>query len=114
MRLTVLLLTLSWPCLTAAQAPHMPSPEALAAACMACHGPGGRSVEAIPSIAGEEHAELRRELLAFKSGRKSGTIMGRIASGYSEQEIDAMALYFSEQSGPVQDEEESSGREGED
>lgn len=100
---------------TLAENAQMPSPETLAFPCMGCHGPGGRSAaSSIPSIAGEEQDELREELLEFKAARNSLTIMDRIAKGYSDQELDALALYFSRQSeaegdGDAQD--ESSERE---
>lgn len=84
------------PGIVLAQADSMPPPELLAYPCMACHGPGGNSVsEELPSIAGGDYQDMRRTLLAFKEGRKQTTIMDRITQGYSDQEIDAIARYFS-------------------
>jgi sulfide dehydrogenase cytochrome subunit len=37
---------------------------------------------------------------AYKSGDRTGTIMNRIAKGFSEAEIDAMARYFAQSSPP--------------
>jgi sulfide dehydrogenase cytochrome subunit len=35
-------------------------------------------------------------LKAFRSGERPSTVMGRLAKGYSDAEIDALAAYFSQ------------------
>jgi len=80
-------------------APNL-SPEgvrALAANCAPCHGTDGRPVpgSAVPPLAGRARAELRERLAALKAGREPSTVMGQIARGYSDAEIDALADYFS-------------------
>ena len=59
----------------------------LAAACTSCHGVGGRSSTAIPPLIGRDAAEITDALRAFRSGEREGTIMGRIAKGYTDQQI---------------------------
>jgi cytochrome c553 len=68
----------------------------LADSCMSCHGMNGHSIGgAVPSIAGVDKATLLKALEAFKAGKGDATIMNRIARGYSEAELNALATYFS-------------------
>lgn len=66
-----------------------------ARACNSCHGTDGYSPGAIPSIRGMPQQAFITAMRDFKSGRRSGTIMGRLAKAYSDAEIRAMAEYFS-------------------
>ncbi len=66
----------------------------LAANCYICHGPGGMSESAIPSLAKMSGKAIAEALREARSGKKPGTIMARIAKGYSEAQIDAIAAYF--------------------
>ncbi|WP_127142675.1 c-type cytochrome [Pelagibacterium montanilacus] len=69
----------------------------LAGTCANCHGTDGVSPGSIPSIAGQPYAVLIAQLQAFKAGEVPGaTIMTRIASGYTDEELEAIARYFSE------------------
>ncbi len=70
----------------------------LAGTCANCHGTDGRSPGSIPSIAGQPYAVLLAQLNAFKAGEIVGaTVMTRLARGYTDEEIEALARYFSEQ-----------------
>lgn len=62
--------------------------------CNACHGPDGKSHGAVPSLDGLSAKQIESALLAFKSGKRPATIMDRIARGYSDNEIAAVAAYF--------------------
>lgn len=66
----------------------------IAATCMSCHGPGGKSLGSIPSLAGLDRARFVRTLNEFRSGARPATIMKRHASGYTDAEIEALAAYF--------------------
>lgn len=73
-----------------------PSDEALAVPCNGCHGAGGvSSGDSIPSIAGQDAEFMTRAMLAYKEGKRSATIMNRIAKGYKEYELRKIARYFS-------------------
>jgi sulfide dehydrogenase cytochrome subunit len=66
----------------------------LAANCYICHGPNGASASRVPSLArlsGKQIADAVREA---RSGKKPGTIMVRIAKGYTDAQIEAIAAYF--------------------
>ena len=72
------------------------SGEALALPCNGCHGPDGvSSGMSIPSIAGQDAEFMTRVMLEYKEGRRSATIMNRIAKGYKEYELRKIARYFS-------------------
>ena len=63
--------------------------------CETCHGTNGVSTsDTIPSIAGFEQAALLQMLLAFKQGTMPSTLMGRIAKGYSDDELKQIASVF--------------------
>ena len=66
----------------------------LASTCMSCHGPGGKSQGAVPSIAGIEKDYFVKQMHDFKSGTRASTIMKRHANGYTDSEIEAMGAYF--------------------
>lgn len=69
----------------------------LAGTCANCHGTDGNSPGAIPSIAGQPFEVLHAQLRAFKAGEAPGTtVMTRHALGYSDEELEALARYFSE------------------
>ncbi|WP_233487252.1 c-type cytochrome [Candidatus Thioglobus autotrophicus] len=75
-----------------------PSGQALGYTCAGCHGTNGASTgNAIPSIAGLSETYMVETMNAYKSGDKASTIMGRIAKGYSEEDIENMAGFFAEQ-----------------
>lgn len=70
----------------------------LANTCNGCHGPNGNSAgPATPTIAGMATDTFEEGMKAFKEGTRPSTIMTRIAKGYTEDEIKAMAGYFSKQ-----------------
>jgi len=75
-----------------------PSATMLANTCAGCHGTFGSSVgPASPTIAGMSSDYFIETMLAYKKVQRPATIMTRIAKGYTEQEIQLMAGYFSKQ-----------------
>ena len=72
---------------------------ALANACAACHGPGGRSQGAIPSIDTLPAEDFMTALKAFRADTRQGTVMNRIAKGLDDTEISATAAYFASRRG---------------
>jgi cytochrome c553 len=69
-------------------------PAALALSCWNCHGPDGESPGEIPSIAGMSAEAIADSLRGFRSDANQGTIMNRIARGYSDAEIDALSDFL--------------------
>lgn len=76
---------------------EMASAAGLANSCFSCHGTDGKSAGAMPTIAGKSAAYMVEKLTSFKSGALDSTVMGRIAKGFSDAEIDALAKFFSGQ-----------------
>jgi cytochrome c553 len=69
-----------------------------AASCAACHGFEGRSVSEVPALAGKSKSDLVKALQEFKTGAsKTATVMHQHAKGYSDQQLEAMADFFSKQ-----------------
>jgi sulfide dehydrogenase cytochrome subunit len=67
----------------------------LANTCAGCHGTGGNSVgPASPTIAGKSAEYIKDIMAQYKSGDRHSTIMGRIAKGYSDEEIALMADFY--------------------
>ena len=62
--------------------------------CLGCHGLGAAGAAPVPGIAGRPAADLAAALIAFRSNARPGTIMDRIARGYTEAEIAALAAHF--------------------
>jgi cytochrome c553 len=69
--------------------------DLMAAACANCHGTDGRLVGSVPTIAGRPAEVLEARLLAFKHDEQSDTtIMDRIAKGFTDEELAALAAHF--------------------
>jgi cytochrome c553 len=69
-----------------------------AASCAACHGFEGRSVSEVPALAGKSKADLVAALKGFKSGAtKTATVMHQHAKGYSDEQLELLADFFSKQ-----------------
>ena len=68
----------------------------LAATCANCHGTDGRSVtKEVIGLAGLPKEHLVTQMKAFRDGSRPATVMHQIAKGYSDQQIELMADYFS-------------------
>ncbi|MBK1661392.1 c-type cytochrome [Paracraurococcus ruber] len=70
-----------------------PAPLA-AQGCLGCHGPNGAGLASGARLAGRDAQELATLLRDYRADRRPGTIMNRIARGYTEDEIAAVAAYF--------------------
>ena len=67
----------------------------LSNSCAACHGTNGKSPGAIPAINGKSSQFISQSLYEFREGKRPATVMGRHASGYTDEEIQLIANYFS-------------------
>ena len=74
-----------------------PSHRMLGDACAGCHGTRGHSSSPMPIIAGLPEVYLKQTLRDYKSGKRPSTIMGRVARGYDDDQIDALAAFFASQ-----------------
>lgn len=73
--------------------------KAVAAACAACHGNSGTSVNPEwPNLAGQNDDYLASSLKDFKSGARKNDLMSPMAAGLSEADMRNVAAYFSKAS----------------
>lgn len=66
----------------------------MADACAGCHGTDGHSVGAMPAFSSKKLDELQNMLREYKAGKREPTVMDRIAKAYSDEQLDAIAVYF--------------------
>jgi cytochrome c553 len=66
--------------------------------CMACHGPGGNSVNGMyPTLAGQTARYLFLQLRDFKEGRRNDPVMSPMAANLSREDMQDLADYFASQ-----------------
>jgi cytochrome c553 len=82
-----------------AGAAHAASPDGPAGAmsCSGCHATSKSVDSAVPRLIGRPAAEIATAMRDFQKGERAPTVMGRIAKGYSDTEIDALAQWFAAQ-----------------
>ncbi len=74
--------------------------RSIGSACFGCHGATGATRTSIPPIIIGVPAEyIESAMKAYRDGSRPATIMGRIAKGYTDEEIAAVAKYISSQGG---------------
>ena len=69
----------------------------LAANCANCHGTLGNAQGAMPSLAGQQKSYMIEQMRAFRDGKRPATIMHQLAKGYTDQQIELIAEFFSRQ-----------------
>jgi len=85
------ILALTAPALAASPAPPG------ASSCTGCH-PASAGVDTpVPRLAGRSAAEIVQQMQAFRSGQQSATVMDRLAKGFSDAEIQAIAAWYAAQ-----------------
>ncbi len=72
-------------------------PPAGAAACSGCHPASPRVASPVPRLTGVDQAAIVRALREFRSGQRPATVMDRIAKGFTDDEIQALAAWFATQ-----------------
>jgi cytochrome c553 len=95
-RLLLALAALPAGALAQAQAADALYLRTLAASCAQCHGTDGRPAQgaALPPLAGRPRAELLAQLQGFKAGTRPSTVMGQLARGFSDAQLEQLAGYF--------------------
>jgi cytochrome subunit of sulfide dehydrogenase len=84
-------------CLSASTASAIDVAPAGAAACSGCH-PASRAVETpFTRLAGRNPADIVTAMQEFRSGQRPGTVMDRIAKGFTDDEIKAIAAWYAAQ-----------------
>jgi sulfide dehydrogenase cytochrome subunit len=68
-----------------------------AASCSGCHANNARVETPVPPLNGRPAADIESQMVEFKTGKRPGTIMDRIAKGFSDDEIRAIATWYAAQ-----------------
>ena len=68
-----------------------------AASCSGCHAASASVKTPVPRILDRNPDEIIAAMLAFRSGERPSTVMGRIAKGFSDDEIRAIAIWLATQ-----------------
>lgn len=71
--------------------------QAMAQTCYVCHGPGAKGAGQIVALAGLPKDHLARQMADFKADKRPGTIMNRIAKGYTDEQLALIAEYLAAQ-----------------
>ena len=72
-------------------------PPAGAASCSGCHPASTRVASPVPRLAGLDRAAIVKAMQDFRSGQRAGTVMDRIAKGFTDDEIQAIAAWYAAQ-----------------
>jgi cytochrome subunit of sulfide dehydrogenase len=68
-----------------------------APSCSGCHATSQSVENPVPRLIGRNPADVVAAMAAFKSGQRPGTVMDRIARGFSDDEIKAIAAWYGAQ-----------------
>jgi cytochrome subunit of sulfide dehydrogenase len=74
-----------------------PEPPAGALACSGCHPASADRRTGVPALAGRNAADIVAAMQAFRSGQRAATVMDRIAKGFSDAEVEAIAAWYADQ-----------------
>jgi sulfide dehydrogenase cytochrome subunit len=72
-------------------------PPAGAASCSGCHPSSARVSSPVPRLTGMDRAAIVKAMQDFRSGQRAGTVMDRIAKGFTDEEIQAIAAWYAGQ-----------------
>jgi len=67
------------------------TPATIVRNCFVCHGPEGVNPGPIPKLNGLAQDYIELSLLQFKTDKRPGTIMNRIAKGFTDDQIRGVA-----------------------
>ncbi|GLS28084.1 c-type cytochrome [Marinibactrum halimedae] len=78
----------------------MEDAKAMAAVCNGCHGPLLSSPLSPPLLHNQPADQLFTKLITYKTGQLEGTLMNRIAKGYSKEQLRAIANVLASTTSP--------------
>ena len=68
-----------------------------AASCSGCHPATQGVASPVPRLNGRDAAQIVSAMTEFRTGKRPTTIMDRIAKGFSEDEVKAIASWYGAQ-----------------
>lgn len=72
-------------------------PPVGAASCTGCHPASSRVSSPVPRLSGLDRAAIVRAMQEFRSGQRAATVMDRLAKGFTDDEIQAIAAWYATQ-----------------
>jgi cytochrome c553 len=84
-------------CMSTSMASAIDVPPAGAAACSGCHPMSRWAGTPFTRLVGRNAAEIVTALQEFRTGQRPGTVMDRIAKGFTDDEIKAIAAWYAAQ-----------------
>ena len=67
----------------------------LAGTCVSCHAMNETARSAIPGLVGKTSESILSDMLDYANGKRAGLLMPQIAKGYTREQIEMIANYFS-------------------
>ncbi|TAN06233.1 MAG: cytochrome c [Rhodanobacteraceae bacterium] len=87
------------PCVLAQAATESPTPPPQLGLCAACHGEDGHArIPGAPNLAGQPYQYLLQALHEYRNGERKVPVMRAAAGPLTEQDMQALAHWFSAQS----------------
>src|ERR1700722_19182567 len=68
-----------------------------AASCSGCHAAKAGVDTPVPRLSGQDATAVVAAMQAYRNGQRPATVMDRIAKGFSDDEIKAIAAWFGAQ-----------------
>jgi cytochrome c553 len=72
-------------------------PPVGAVACSGCHPASAGVSSPVPRLAGLDQAAIVRAMQEFRAGTRPATVMDRIAKGFTDEEVQAIAAWYAGQ-----------------
>ena len=85
------------PAFLAAATAFAAEPPPGASSCSGCHPPSSSVEVKVPPIRGRDPGEVVAAMQQFRAGERPSTVMGRIAKGFSDNEVQAIAAWLAVQ-----------------
>jgi len=84
-----------WP-LAIAAGDSLADPPPGAASCSGCHS-SGATASVIPRLYGRDAGDIATAMAGFRDGSRPATVMNRIAKGFTDDELRAIAAWLAAQ-----------------
>jgi cytochrome c553 len=92
----LLLLAVAMPCF----ADDPAAGQQKSAACQACHGTDGHSIDpTYPNLAGQHESYLAKALTDYRDGGRTNAIMAGMAASLTDEDISDLAAWYASQDG---------------
>jgi sulfide dehydrogenase cytochrome subunit len=73
------------------------APPPGASSCSGCHATKKSVDTPVPRLVGRNPADIEAAMTAFRAGQRPSSVMGRIAKGFTDDEIGAIAAWYGAQ-----------------